>query len=288
MKTKQRNSRKRFTLIELLVVIAIIAILAGLLLPALQRAKESAKGIVCVGNLKQLGVAWESYIGDNNGYIVPSTQYDDTDAYFGGPRMWYGYMKEDMGDAILKSMRCPSSPSYQTPPNTTGKDWNHDSGKYALVYDSHYSYNWNQLRTGTRVGYDSGGASKNIGIPALSGMLKSPSKKLAICDYGYGKDINMYYGYYAAAAVGTQDYIPGGGRYSGGLSKLSNSGSTILNGDKTPFLRDFMTGRHAGVENVMFADGHVEGLPGQEVGMYFYTSNGSANGFTGMFAKWNQ
>ena len=96
-----------FTLIELLIVVAIIAILAALLLPALNRARGKSISISCIGNLKQLGILLQGYMNDNNEFLF---QWD-----YNGNWVWYNFA---IDDSLRKKMKrrslytCPIKPYY--------------------------------------------------------------------------------------------------------------------------------------------------------------------------------
>lgn len=100
------KTRRGFTLIELLVVIAIIAVLMGILMPALKRAREQGRRMVCLSNLRQLQLGWAMYADENEEKIVNGEAYGGgdgtapvpTSGFHKGEKWWTG---DDVGDFWL-------------------------------------------------------------------------------------------------------------------------------------------------------------------------------------------
>lgn len=110
---KGKAGNMQFTLVELLVVIMIIAVLSGMLLPALNSAREKAREAGCLGNLKQLGIVLHSYAGDNNDtYPYSSLLYGSRRIFPLALNTYYGRQNEDWrtGDTIGGPTFCPSAP----------------------------------------------------------------------------------------------------------------------------------------------------------------------------------
>lgn len=110
---RERGGRVAFTLLELLIVIAIIAVLVGILMPALSTARRQAKATVCLSNLRSMGTAVQLYANANGGHLVTAALGHGVSPNPQGS--WLNLLQADYGSELV--LRCPAdkSPHWQSP-----------------------------------------------------------------------------------------------------------------------------------------------------------------------------
>jgi len=272
--------RQAFTLIELLVVIAIIAILIGLLLPAIQKVRESAARVNCQNNMKQFGLALHNYAGTNNEKL-PASRVNDPVTGASKFRSWaplaLSYVEQDnvgklwnytikwnTGTNLTTSQNsfklfiCPSSPSVRRPPPSGPVLGIGDYGSINAVRRRFYTANGipNFPTPGSAAGDEADGALRKVNDTPIVAIGDGTSNTIMIAeDAGrpnlFQKGVDT--GLTTADGWGWAD-PDSGCSLDGVQANLTTTGGTcIMNCTNDSEFYSF----HSGGMNVTLADGSV-------------------------------
>jgi len=236
-----------FTLIELLVVIAVIALLMGILMPALRAARGQARMAACAAQLRQYGLAWAQYAGDNDGFNIeyaPSSQWASGGFWFYqlGPYFSAKDFAKGQGDTrrgVMKILRCPAAAVWRNPYNDTSP-----------LYGAHdLAWRWR-----AQVG-DQGREEVHEGSYTLNGWMQSlnAERKAAYSAEQLGK----YHFKYDDVADTPQFLDLKGSGIPGGTYRMSPNQLTRI-----------LLERHGRGINILFKGSHVQRVSLEKVCQY--------------------